>query len=150
MALGHRTASENLAFRMGATPGPWAAVATEYGNWVKLQGVGRRATLVVLNGELDADMKIEVFEATDDAGADAAELTGVTTGETFANGTDEGRIGIIEVLEGDLSDGFKYVAALPTPGASDTFAAVWIISDLYEYPAVNGTAEGVAFIANSW
>lgn len=144
MAQG-RTLRENLAVRMGGTPGAWAANASTYGNWVHLAGVGRRALIIALNGELDADMLVEVFEATSGSGTGAQELTGITTGQTFVNGTDEGKVGVIEVLDSDLTSGFEYIAVRPTPGAADSFAAVIVIGDLYEAPADNAAADGVTF-----
>lgn len=135
-----RTMFDNLQFLQGGTPGSWAANADSYGNWVELAGVGRQAVLIVSNGELDSNMLIEVFEAQDAAGTGAQELSGVTTGKTFTNGTDEGKIGIIVVRDSDLSDGFSHVAVRPTPGAADSFAAFWVIGDLYEAPADNSGA----------
>jgi len=143
-----RTIREGLAVRTAGTPGQWAAAAV-YGDWVALKGVGRRAALIALAGELDGDMTVEVFEATDSSGTSAQELTGVTTGETFANGTDEGNCGIIEVQQDDLSAGFSHIAVRCTPATADGFAAAWVISQLYEYPAANAAANGVTFSTGS-
>lgn len=140
------TLSDMLAVRMGATPATWAANNGTYGNWVQLKGKARRALCIVLNGELDGDLLMELFEATDSSGTSAQELSGITAGQSFINGTDEGKVGVFEVLADDLSDGFSHVAVRPTPAATDTFAAVWILGDLYEYPAANAAADGVTFV----
>jgi hypothetical protein len=139
-----RTLREGLAARMMGTPGTWAAAAV-YTNWVQLGKVGRRALIIAGNGELDADLTVEVFEATDASGTDATELTGITNSQKFTNGTDEGRVGLVEVLDTDLTDGFDYIALKVTPGATDSFAAFVVISDLYDSPASNLPADGVAF-----
>lgn len=139
-----RTLSQNLTTRMMGTPGTWAAAAV-FTRWVQLGKVGRRALIIAGNGELDANMLIEVFEATDDTGSNATELTDITTGKNFVNGTDEGLVGIIEVLDTNLDEGYDYIGLRVTPGATDTFAAFVIIGDLYEAPAANDTGDGVAF-----
>lgn len=149
MSVSGRTLNENLAIRMGGTPATWAAAAV-YGNWVQLKGKARRALGIALSGELDGDLAVEVFEATDSSGTGAQELNaaaGVTDGESFANGTDESRVGLIEVLADDLSSGYTHIAFKVTPAATDGFAGVWILSDLYEYPAENTEDDGVAFVA---
>jgi hypothetical protein len=150
MSVPGRVLHENLAVRQGGTPGTWAANASTYGNWVLLKGVARRAMAIVSNGELDGNLLVEVFEATDSAGAGAQELTGITTGVSFVNGTDEGKVGLIEVFDGDLSDGFSYVAIRPTPAAADSYSCIWLLSDLWDYPAANLPANGVSFIAASF
>lgn len=139
-----RTLTQNLTARMMGTPGPWAAAAV-FTRWVQLGKVGRRALIIAGNGELDANMLIEVFQATDSSGTNAAELTAITTGVTFVNGTDEGHIGIIEVLDTNLSEGYDYIGLRVTPGAADTFAAFVLIGDLYDAPAENAVADGVTF-----
>ncbi len=147
-----RTSSENLAVRMLGTPGAsgWAAAAN-YTSFIQLGKIGRRALLIPLVGDIAADGVIEVFEATDAAGAGAQELTGVVaTSVTFSNGDDENRVGLIEVKDTDLSEGFDFIGLKVTPaGATYPFAAVALIADLYSFPAVNGTAEGVAFVESS-
>jgi len=136
MGFGHTT-SENFKYAVAGTPGTWAAAAV-YGSWVQLAGVARRAQLIAVNGELDANMTVAVYEATDASGTGAQALTGLTG--TFHNGADEGLLGLIEVRDDDLSDGYDYIAVLCTPGATDTFAAVWQLGELYSYPADNSTA----------
>jgi hypothetical protein len=144
MAVPGRTLNQNLAIRVAATPGPWAAAAV-FGPWVQIAGLYRRALLAVVNGELDADMLVEVFEAQDGSGTGAAELTSVTTGKTFTNGSHEGKLGLIEIRDSDLHSGFTHIAVRCTPGAADTFAGFWILSDAYDYPVDNGTTDGVVF-----
>jgi hypothetical protein len=96
-----------------------------------------------INGELDGNMVVQVQEATSAAGAGAQNLSGLTG--TFTNGTDEGRVGLIEVRQEDLSSGYTHVSLLVTPTATDSFAAVAILDELYEAPAGNATTDGVAF-----
>jgi hypothetical protein len=142
----------NLAFRTLGTPAAagWVGAAM-YTNWIQLAGVARRIALVPVVGPIAADCVIEVFEATDSSGTSAQELTGVVaTSKTFANGTDEGRVGLIEVKDDDLSDGFTHVALKVTAAGNDMpFAAVAILADLYDFPASNATTDGVAFTAAS-
>lgn len=134
--------AKNYAVRMAGTPGTWAAAAV-YGEWIAITGF-RRITFLVANGELDGDMAFKVYEATDSSGTSATEID-TDLRNTFTNGTDEARVGIIEVRDGDLTDGYPYVALQVTPGATDTFAAVAILSEPYEAPVSNATTDGVAF-----
>ena len=147
-----RDFASNLAFRVLGTPAAagWAQAAV-YTDWVQLKGIARRIALIPIVGNIDADIVVEVFEATSNAGAGATELTGVVaTSKTFANGTDESRLGVIEVKDSDLDDGFTHVALKVTPaGASAPFAAIAVLADLYSFPADNATTDGVAFTAAS-
>lgn len=139
-----RNGIDELAVRMAASPGAWVASAV-YGNWIQLKGKARSILFAPEVNALDANLLVEVFEATDSAGAGAQELTGVTTGKNFVNGTDEARVGLILVHEGDLSDGFSHVALRVTPGSTQEFAATAILLGLYSYPASNLPADGVAW-----
>lgn len=141
-----RTLSQNLAARQIGTPGGWTSGA-QFTRFVQLAGVARRILFIASNGELDADLLVEVFQATDVNGSGAVELTDVTTGETFTNGTDEGRVGLIEVLDTNLDDGYDFVGLRVTAGATDTFSAVALLGDLYDAPAENTEANGVAWVA---
>ncbi len=136
-----RTFNENNAIRMSNTPAVYAA-ASVTGTFVDMTGF-RRATLITGNGELDGDMPVQVMEATDTSGTSAQALSGLTG--TFTNGTDEARVGVIEVREADLSSGFKTVGARVIPAATDSFFGVWVLSDAYENPVDNATGDGVAF-----
>ncbi|MBZ0304472.1 MAG: hypothetical protein K8I82_00255, partial [Anaerolineae bacterium] len=99
---------------------------------------------IVGNSELDADMDITVYEATDAEGSGAQVISGLT--DDFVDGTDETRAGIIEVRDDDLSDGFSYVGLLVTPGAANTFCAFALLGEAYQNPVSNGTEDGVAWI----
>lgn len=129
---------ENFKIAVAGSPGTYSAAA-QATNWVQLAGVGRQATLIALAGELDADMVVAVYQATDDAGSDAKAISGLTG--TFTNGTSEGGYGLITVNSDDLDDGFDYVTAYVTPGATDAFAGVWVIGKLYDYPSDDSDAE---------
>lgn len=147
-----RDFATNVAIRPLGTPSAtgWAAAAV-YTDWVQLAGIARRIALIPIVGDIAADCVIEVFEAQDGSGTGAQELTGVVaTSKTFANGTDENRIGLVEIKDEDLSDGFTHVALKVTPaGASMPFAAVAILADLFDFPASNATTDSVAFTATS-
>lgn len=136
-----RTFSEYAAVRMAGTPASWAAAAVN-GNWIDMSEF-RRCVFVCMNGELDGDLDVKVQEATSNVGANAANIAGLT--DAFVNGTDEARVGIIEVKDGDLTSGYKYVSLLVTPAAADTFSAVAFLLDAYEKPASNTTTDGVAW-----
>lgn len=137
-----RTFNDNWAVRLVGTPAAWAAAAV-YTDFVSMVGF-RRCAFIVGNGELDADMAIAVYEATDASGAGAQAISGLS--DSFVNGTDEARAGIIEVREADLSDGFTHVGLLVTPGAADSFCAFALLGEAYDNPVDNGTADGVAWI----
>ena len=143
----NRSLIENLAVRGTGTPGgAWPASAI-VGSYEQMQGY-HRALLIGHVGALDANVTLEVMEATDDAGTSAQELTGPTTGETFTNGTDESRVGLIEIRQGDLSAGYTHIAARITGDAGQSLSAVFVFTDSeFDYPVSNGTADGVAFTA---
>jgi hypothetical protein len=140
-----RTLSEAFAVRMAATPATWAAAAN-YGNWIGLQGY-EGALFICGNGELDGNMTVALYEATDDEGAGAQALTGVT--ESFANGTDEARVGLFEIRADQLTAGFTHVALRCTPGATDSFAGYAVLFGGHNLPASNETTDGVAFVVNA-
>lgn len=137
-----RTFNDNNAVRMAATPATWAAAAV-YGNWIAVAGF-RRFTFIPMNTELDGALLVEVFQATSSVGAGAAAVTGLSN--TFANGTDEARVGIIEVRDSDLLATTTHIALKVTPAATDSFGAVCILSEPYEAPVLNGTTQGVAWV----
>ena len=136
-----RTINENYAFRLVSTPGSHAANA-HYGEWIDMLGF-RRCLFVAVAGELDADLDVAVYEATSSDGDDAAAITGLS--DDFANGTDESRVGLVEVRDSDLSDGFRYVTLQVTPGAADGYACIAVLGEPYEAPVSNATTDGVAF-----
>ena len=138
MGFNH-TVQESFKFAVAGSPGTYTATP-QFTEWVQLGAVGRNATLIALAGELDEDCIIEVYEATDALGTDAQELTDVTTGETFVNGTDEGGFGLITVRDDSLTDGFQFVSAYVTPGSTDVLAMAWMIGGLYDMPADNSDA----------
>lgn len=136
-----RTFNDNHAVRMAGTPATWAAAAV-HGNWIAVAGY-RRFTFITLNGELDGNLVAAVYKATDSSGTGAAALSGLTG--TFTNGTDEARVGIIEVRDSDLGTDTTHISLRVTPGATDSFAAVCILSEPYELPVSNATTNGVAY-----
>jgi len=137
-----RTFNDNHAVRLIGSPAEWAAAAA-YTDWVPIAGY-RRCTFLVGNGELDADMALAVYEATDASGTDAQAISGLA--DSFVDGTDEDRAGILEVRDVDMSDGFTHLALLVTPGAADSFCAFAVLSEGYTMPASNATTDGVAFV----
>src|SRR5512138_569160 len=131
------TFHENFKVEVAGSPGAWSAAA-QASNWVQFAGVGRQATLIALAGELDANMAVAVYQATDSSGSGAKAISGLSG--TFTNGTDEGGYGLITVNDDDLDTGFDYITAYVTPGAADGFAAAWVIGKLYDHPADDSDA----------
>lgn len=136
-----RTFNENNAVRMIHTPATYAAAAV-YGDWVSMVGY-RRCTFICLAGELDDDIAIAAYQAADATGTDPEALSGLS--ESFVNGTDESRVGIIEVREADIDNDHPYVGVKVTPAATDGFACIAVLSEPYEVPVSNATTDGVAF-----
>jgi len=142
-----RTLYEALGFRPVLAPAAYAS-GSAWSTWIKLgESNFRSMVFVTYNGELDADATVEVFQATDSIGTDATELTSITTGKTFANGTDEGRVGLIYVQVEDLTSGYPYVGLRVTTAASDTLTAVAVLGEAREYPVSNVAGDGVAWTA---
>jgi hypothetical protein len=137
-----RTFNDNHAVRLVGSPAAWAAAAV-YTDWTSMVGF-RRCTFLVGNGELDANMAMAVYEAKDATGTDAQAISGLS--DTFHNGADEDRAGIIEVRDTDLTVGYPYVALLVTPGAADSFCAFAVLGEPYDLPCSNTTTDGVAFV----
>lgn len=137
-----RTLNEKLAIRMIHTPGGDYAVAAVDGTWVDMTGF-RRCLFVSLVGALDADLNVAVYEAKDDAGDGAQAISGLS--DKFDNDSDEDRVGLIEVRDVDLSESYTHVTLRVTPGATDPFSAIAILSEPYAAPVSNDTADGVAF-----
>lgn len=138
-----RTLSQELAVRTVGTPGTWSAAAQYGTTWHSMVGYNR-ALFVLMVGELDADLPVAIYEATDSDGTSAQAVTGLSG--TFVNGTDEGKVGLIEVLSSDLTDGFPYVNIRVTPGATDAFAAAVLLGEAVENPVSNTAADGVSFV----
>lgn len=137
-----RTLNDNLAVRAIATPGTYTSGFAQAGSYVSLVDY-RRVLFVCMNGELDGNMPVIVLEAQDSSGTGAQTIAALTG--TFTNGTDEGRVGLIEVRDDDLSDGYTHVTLRVTPGAADSFAAIALLGEGSELPAANATTNGVAF-----
>jgi hypothetical protein len=137
-----RTFNDDWAVRLVGSPATWAAAAV-YTDWTPIAGF-RRCAFIVGNGELDDDLAMAVYEATDASGTDAQAISGIS--DSFVNGTDEDRAGIFEVRDSDMSDGYTHLALLVTPAATDTFCAFAILGEAYSYPVSNATTDGVAFV----
>lgn len=137
-----RTLNEHLAVRMVGTPASYADFTTNL-TWVDLTGYNR-ALFIVGNGELDGNMVFTVKQASASDGTGAKDLDTTLTG-TFTNGTDEGRVGLIEVRASDLDEGFPYITLEINPGAADTAFAIAVLEGYTADPVANGTANGVAF-----
>ena len=137
-----RTFNDNWAVRGIHTPGDAYAAAATAGTWVNMQGY-RRVAFLGYVGELDGDFTMAAYEATDDSGTDAQALDGIT--DSFVNGTDEDRVGILEVREVDLSDGYTHVTVYVTPTATDAFSCLAVLGEPYDAPVSNATTDGVAF-----
>lgn len=133
---------DNFEARQSNTPATYAAAAVN-GEWISLQDC-EYVVFIATNGELDGNMPVIVLEATDENGSNADTIASLTG--TFTNGTDEGRIGGIEVHESDLSEGFTHVSLRVTPAATDSFAAIAIRGGLHSKPASNLPTDGVAFV----
>jgi hypothetical protein len=138
-----RTFNDAFAVRSMGTPGPWSAAA-QYAEatWIDMAGF-RRAIFLPHAGELDADMTVAVYEATDNAGTGAQAVSGLN--DTFTNGQDEGLPGILEVRDCDLTAGYRFVNLLVTPGAADGFSGVVLLTEAYERPVTNTVNTHVAF-----
>ncbi|MCC6361852.1 MAG: hypothetical protein IT450_24215 [Phycisphaerales bacterium] len=137
-----RTLNDNLAIRMIHTPGGDYAAAAVDGTWVSMAGY-RRILFVSLAGGLDGNIAVAAYEATDAAGSDAQALSGLS--DSFVNGTDEDRVGLIEVRDVDLSDGFGYVTIRVTPAATDPYSCIAILGEPITAPVSNATTDDVAF-----
>ena len=135
---------DNHAVRQVSTPATYAAAAV-YGLWINMVGF-RRATFIMSNGELDSNMAFKVYEATDSSGSGAQEVD-TALRNTFTNGTHEAYVAAIEVLSDDLTDGYPYVTVQVTPGATDTYSCVVLLSDPYVAPVSNNNdaTDKVAF-----
>lgn len=137
-----RTFNDNWAVRPVHTPGDAYAAAATAGTWHSMVGY-RRCTFIPFVGELDGDLTVAAYEAQDAAGTGAQALAGIT--DSFVNGTDEDRVGILEVREADLSDGYTHVTCYVTPTATDAFSCIAVLGEPYEAPVSNATTDGVAF-----
>lgn len=142
-----RTLHENLAVRMIGTPAEYAAAEVDL-EYVSMVGY-QRVLFICGNGELDGNITIVPIEAEDENGTNAQAI-GTAFNGTFTNGTDEARIGLIEVREGDLSEGYTHVTLRVTPAAADSFFAVAVLGDHNLLPVENGTPEGVAFVKDGF
>jgi len=140
------TFHENFAVRTLNTPGAWTAGA-QYGTWVDMTGF-RRCAIIPVAGELDANMAVAAYCASDNAGTDAAVIDADTDG-TFHNGADEGLPAIIEFSADDLTAGQPYITLAVTAGATDGFCAVAILYDAYSAPVDNTEGTDVAFIGST-
>lgn len=147
MAAGlNRSPIKNHAYRMAATPAIYSAAATVQA-YVSL-ATYHRAVALPLVGALDGDVTVTVMEATSAAGAGAQALTDPAV-QTFENGTDENRLGIIEVNQGDLSEGYDHVALRVVGDATNFFAALWELLDPVEAPITNAETDSVAWAVAS-
>lgn len=139
-----RTFNNNYAVRSMGTPGTWSAAAQyAQSTWINMQGF-RRAIFIGHAGELDANMTVAVYEATDSAGTGAQAVTALAG--TFTNGTDEGLPGVIEIRDADLTAGYNYINVLVTPGATDGFSGVLLLADPIAAPVTNTVDTHVAFV----
>lgn len=136
------TITQELGFRNLTTPYQFAAEATDL-TYIDLTEA-RRAVLALQPAALSANATVAVIEAKDASGTDAQAITGLSA--TLTDGTDDGKLALFEVLDGDLSSGFSHVTLRVTPGGTDTFGAFALVGDLHEYPASNASADGVAVV----
>lgn len=137
-----RSFNDMYAVRLVGSPAEWAAAAV-YTDWTAMAGY-RRCVFLVGNGELDDDLAMAVYEATDSSGTGAQAISGLS--DSFVNGTDEDRAGIFEVRDADMSDGYTHLALLVTPAAADSFCAFAVLGEALENPVDNATTDGVAFV----
>jgi hypothetical protein len=138
---------KNHAYRVAATPAVYTTGVTVQA-YQKFQGF-RRAALLALVGAITGDVTVEIMEAQDSSGTNAQVLTVANASETFTNGTDENRCGVIEVNDADLSAGFTHLAARITGDGATSFAALWELTDERDVPITNATTDDVAFAVAS-
>jgi hypothetical protein len=142
MGAKFRTFGQQFAVRAMGTPATWAAAAVyASATWIDFRTY-RRAIFLPICGELDADMTVAVYEA-DDASGTNAQAVDATLDGTFANGTDEGLPGIIEILDSDLEKPFLNL--LVTPGATDGYAGILLLDEGHEQPETNTIDTHIAF-----
>lgn len=136
-----RTLNDNLAVRQALDPAAYAASAAT-GNWIGLRGY-RRCLFVINLGATTGDVAVKVQEAQDDSGTGAQDISGLAGTLTA---TDDGKLGIIEVRDVDLSAGFTHIALVVTPAAASTYlAATALLGEPYSAPVSNAVADGVVF-----
>ncbi len=136
-----RTLNDNLAVRQALNPASYAAVAVT-GNWIGMRGF-RRCLFVINLGVTAGDVVVQVREATSAGGAGAQNITGLTG---ILGSTDDGKLGIIEVRDVDLSAGFTHLALVVTPAEAATFlAATALLGEPYSAPVPNAPANNVVF-----
>lgn len=139
-----RTLSEMLSVRRIGTPGSYSAQADL--TWVNVVGY-RRALFNVILADLTADCVFTVKQATDSSGTGTKVLDSTVTA-TGANGSDESKPGLIEVLTDHLDEGYNYITLNVNPGAATVLAVDVLLGDPYELPASNPSAD-VAFVVQS-
>jgi len=135
--------NHNFAVRNMGTPAQWAdATLYAVSTWISMAGYDR-AIFLPHCGELDGDMVVSVYEATDSAGTGAQAVSGLTG--TFTNGEDEGLPGIIELRAAQLTDGYQYINLQVNPGAADGFSGILLLTDAKSAPVTNTLNSHVAF-----
>jgi len=134
--------SENWALRVAHVPGTVPASIT-YGNWIDVTGY-REISFVANCAALDDDCDLTVYENSTNSSSGATAVAGAT--DDFINGTDENRIGVIELDVSKLGDGKNYVALAVTPASAlNFFSANALLGSANRSPVSNGTADGVAW-----
>lgn len=141
-----QTFQEWYGLRPIATPGTYGS-GEAYLTWSDITGFNRIIFLPLV-ADLSDDVDIAVYQATNAEGTDAKVLDGPLSG-AFADGADESRVGVVEVLASHLDDGFNYVTLQINPSASTVFSCLALLGEPYTVPPANGTPEGVAFRLHS-
>lgn len=142
----YRTLVNNEAFRNVFYPGTYAASA-QYGQWIDTRGYDE-VTFVCGVDALDGNVLVEAVANSTQSSSGAAQVTDTAANEveaTFTNGTDENRLGLLTIHKKFLSSTQRYVTLRVTPAATQNFFAVAGLSNRFEAPVPNGTANGVAF-----
>ncbi|MCC6904301.1 MAG: hypothetical protein IT326_00560 [Anaerolineae bacterium] len=127
---------------------PVSIGSVTWGSYIGLaKGNFRRVTFIpAVDADISNAVVVEVYEAKDDAGTDAQELTtAVTSGKTFAAATAAGMVGGIEVRDEDLSSGYTHVTVYMTPAGTEVISCVAVLSEPRNLPVSNATTDFVAF-----
>lgn len=121
---------------------------TVVSDWVEM-GNGRCVTFYLSVGATDTTVDAKLRQATDGSGTGAADITGKAI--TQMSATDDNKQKVLEIVWGELTDGYTHVALSVTAGNGTTGAqisAVGLQSALRYEPATHSDLASVAEIVS--
>lgn len=107
------------------------------GNWIDTTDYNHVVLMCVPDSDLNGDVTVAVYAASDSAGTGAEQINASTSIGTFENGTDDGDVGVIEIREKSIPSDKPYVTLYVTQAANDEFSSVMILGQAYENPVDN-------------